>query len=262
VNNYLAITKIYEMKSLIQKIAGIFNYEIYRKNTHPTLPDDFESLHKLIFSRVANHTMTSPERIYSLIEAVHYIEKNKIEGAIVECGVWKGGSMMAVAETLKESKIFSRNLYLYDTFEGMPPPTRNDKTLSGETAETLLAVDKNKEKNTVWAYSTIETVKEGMKSTGYPGDKIIYVRGKVEETIPSTVPPGIALLRLDTDWYESTYHELIHLFPLLAPGGILILDDYGYWQGARKAVDDYFDSHPSRIFLSRIDETGRIAIKQ
>lgn len=250
------------MKSLIQKIANKFNVEIRRVGKRPAVPPDFESQHRSIYGKVAANTMTSPERIYSLIEAVKYIGKNKIEGDIVECGVWKGGSMMAVAETLKQLNDFSRSLYLYDTFEGMPPPTEHDKTFAGEKAGNLLEKDSNKEKNLVWAYSSLQTVREGMQSTGYPDTRIKYIKGKVEETIPGSIPERIALLRLDTDWYESTYHELVHLFPLLVSGGVLILDDYGHWQGARKAVDEYFERNSTQIFLSRIDETGRIAIKQ
>ncbi len=251
------------MKSIIQKIAKSFNYEVRKIRKDPVIPPDFESLHRSVYGKVAGHTMTSPERIYSLMEAVKYIERNKIEGDIVECGVWRGGSMMAVAETLKACNNSSRTLYLYDTFEGMPPPTEHDTTYSGEKAGKLLEKDSDKEKNLVWAYSSMETVREGMQSTGYPENKIKYVKGKVEDTIRGDhLPSKIALLRLDTDWYESTYHEMIHLFPLLVTGGILILDDYGHWQGARKAVDEYFEKNPFRIFLGRIDETGRIAIKQ
>lgn len=206
--------------------------------------------------------MTSPERIYSLIEAVKYVETNQIPGAIVECGVWKGGSMMAVAETLKHLNNTSRELFLYDTFEGMSNPEEVDKTHAGQSASDLMKKDGDKEKNLVWAYSTLETVQTGMKSTRYPAEKIKYVKGKVEDTIPSTLPSTIALLRLDTDWYESTRHELEHLFPLLVKGGVLILDDYGYWAGAKKAVDEYFTIHKQPLLLNRIDETGRIAIKQ
>ncbi|HYC40095.1 MAG TPA: TylF/MycF/NovP-related O-methyltransferase [Chitinophagaceae bacterium] len=250
------------MTSFIQKIAGKFNYEIRRKTSGFDLPNDFEDLHRSIYSKVRSHTMTSPQRLYALIEAVRYIEKYKIPGDIVECGVWKGGSMMAVAETLVAQNALHRSLFLYDTFEGMTPPGELDKDYEGKSAATLLAANQDKEKNPVWAYSEIETVRQGMKATGYPEQKVRYVRGKVEDTIPATKPEAIALLRLDTDWYESTYHELLHLFPLLSAGGVLILDDYGYWQGARKAVDDYFERHPCRIYLGRIDETGRIAIKQ
>jgi len=250
------------MKRAIKKILRRFNYNIVKLGqNNPKVPADFESLHKNIFEKVKNNTMTSAERIYSLIEAVKYIERNNIAGDIVECGVWKGGSMMAVAEMLMNLKSTNRELYLYDTYEGMSKPTEHDKTWYGESASTILS-DTDKEKNLVWAYSALDTVKKGIESTHYPADKIKYVKGKVEDTIPATVPESIALLRLDTDWYESTAHELLYLFPLLNKGGVLILDDYGHWQGARKAVDEYIEQNKIRILLNRIDETGRIAIKQ
>lgn len=251
------------MKNFIRKILQRFGYDIIKLNQSvlTSLPD-FEDLHKSVFDKVKDFTMTSPERIYTLIEAVKYVESNNIAGDIVECGVWKGGSMMAVAETLKNLKNTSRVLYLYDTFEGMSEPTEHDKTYYGESASALLETDHNKEKNLVWAYSTLEAVQQAMNSTGYPSGNIKYVKGKVEDTIPNIISQKIAVLRLDTDWYESTYHELIYLFPLLVQGGVLILDDYGHWQGARKAVDEYVAKNNIRILLNRIDETGRVAIKQ
>lgn len=252
------------MKKLAIKILRRLNYELVKIHgvTKARIPADFETLHLEIYKKVCNNTMTSPERIYSLIEAVKYIELNNIDGAIVECGVWKGGSMMAVAEALLHLNDNSRDLYLYDTYEGMSAPTAEDKTFSGEVAAHLLNQDSDKENNLVWAYSSLKTVKAGMQSTGYPEQKINYIKGKVEDTIPGKIPEKIAILRLDTDWYESTKHELLHLFPLLSKNGVLILDDYGHWAGAKKAVDEYIIEKNISILLNRIDTTGRIALKQ
>jgi hypothetical protein len=250
------------IKNLVRKILQRYNYDIIKINTGTSLPGDFEDLHTRIYNAVSEFTMTSPERIYSLIEAINYVENNKIDGDIVECGIWKGGSMMAVAQVLKMHHNLSRELYLYDTFDGMSEPTEHDTTYFGKDATDLLSENQDKQINPVWAYSTLEGVQERMKATGYPDNKIHYVKGKVEETIPASIPSKIAVLRLDTDWYESTHHELIHLFPLLTVGGVLILDDYGYWQGARKAVDDYFKEYNVKILLNRIDLAGRIAVKQ
>jgi O-methyltransferase len=250
------------MKKWVGRSIRKLGYEVVKTGKPKSDPTDFDSLHRDIYGKVKDHTMTSPERIYSLIEAVRYVEKNAIPGAIVECGVWKGGSMMAIAETLRYCENTFRELFLYDTFEGMSEPGEPDKTWSGDSARQLLSKSADKEKNLVWAYSTIDTVRKNMLSTGYSPDRIHYVQGKVEDTIPATLPGEIALLRLDTDWYESTRHEMIHLYPLLKKGGVLILDDYGYWAGARKAVDEYFELHPQPVLLNRIDETGRIAIKQ
>jgi hypothetical protein len=247
---------------IVRKLFAILGYEIKKINAQPPLPTDFEDLHKNVYHKVMKNTMTSAARVYSLIEAVKYVEKFNIEGDIVECGVWKGGSMMAVAETLKQNNNFERTLYLYDTFEGMSEPTEHDKTFYGETAADALNAGLDKEKNLIWAYSSLETVKAGMRTTGYPELKIKYVKGKVEDTIPNTLPQKIAILRLDTDWYESTLHEMIHLYPLLVKGGVLILDDYGHWEGAKKAVNEYLEKYNVHILLNRIDETGRMAIKQ
>ena len=111
------------------------------------------------------------------------------------------------------------------------------------------------------AYAPIMDVRSNMESTGYPLSLLHFVQGKVEETVPSSAPDQISILRLDTDWYESTKHELLHLFPRLSRNGILIIDDYGDWVGARKAVDEYFAAHGLKPFLARIDTTGRVYVK-
>lgn len=231
-------------------------------NNAPAYPADFEALHKTVYSKVKPFTMTSAERIYGLIEAVKYITRYQIEGAIVECGVWKGGSMMAIAQTLKSEKADTRHLYLYDTFEGMPPPTEADKDFSGvDAAARLNEESNNKKESYIWAYSALDEVKAAMALTQYNPERIQYIQGKVEDTIPASIPDKIALLRLDTDWYESTKHELEHLFPRLAKNGVLIIDDYGFWKGSRKAVDEYFAGLNMPVFLNRMDDTGRICIK-
>ena len=206
--------------------------------------------------------MTSPERLYSLCKAVEYITKNRIPGDIVECGVWRGGSMVAAALTLVALNETTRSLWLYDTFEGMTPPSDKDvRIIGGELADRLLAEsskDNRRSRNSVWCYAPLEEVQKNMADTAYPGP-IHYIKGSVEKTIPESAPNLIAILRLDTDWYESTRHELVHLFPRLVPGGVLIIDDYGDWEGSRKAVDEYLEENGLPIFLSRID-SARLAI--
>ena len=100
-----------------------------------------------------------------------------------------------------------------------------------------------------------------MLSTGYDIARTHFVAGDVEQTIPGVVPEQISLLRLDTDWYESTRHELKHLYPRLIRGGVLIIDDYGHWKGARQAVDEYLAETGAKLLLNRIDYTGRAAVK-
>ena len=250
------------LTGFLQKQLKKAGFEITRINKPKKWPVDFEDWHKTIIEKAEPFTMTSRERMYGLLEAVKYIETNQVEGAVVECGVWKGGSMLAIADGLAKSGNKKRSLYLYDTFEGMPPPGAADVSYTDQKAEKLLEQDQDKEESLIWAYSTLDTVQKTMGLSNYPADKIQYVKGKVEDTIPNTVPEKIALLRLDTDWYESTKHELVHLFPRLVKGGVLIIDDYGFWKGARQAVDEYFTGNKIQILLTRMDDTGRMAIKQ
>ena len=251
------------MISIINKLLKKTGYAITKHPSGNKFPSDFDEAQKSIISQVKPFTMTSPERIAALTEAVNYITRNNIQGSIVECGVWKGGSIMAVALALKNNNDPNRQLYLYDTFEGMPPAEDVDKNFQNEKAEALLHAESHKkEESVVWAYSTLEEVQNNVASVQYPKENIRYIKGKVEDTIPQTLPGTIALLRLDTDWYQSTKHELEHLYPLLVKGGVLIIDDYGFWKGARKAVDEYFNQLNQPFFLHRIDDTGRILIKQ
>jgi hypothetical protein len=192
--------------------------------------------------------------------AVEYVVSNNIPGVFVECGVWKGGSSMAAAMAYRQLRRDDVDLYLFDTFDGMSEPGKEDVCqTTGESASDLLATQATDSE--VWARAPLEDVRKNLESTGYPTDRIHFVKGKVETTIPSSAPQQIAILRLDTDWYESTRHELTHLFPRLAGNGVLIIDDYGHWKGARKAVDEYFAAHQIKPFLVRIDDTGRLCIK-
>ena len=169
--------------------------------------------------------------------------------------------MMAAALTLMRLKE-TRRLYLYDTFEGMTPPTEVDVDFNGRPASDLLALDERRaDRRNLWGYAPLEMVRAAMQSTGYDMDQVRFVRGPVEETIPLTMPDDIAILRLDTDWYSSTRHELEHLFPLVSPGGVLIIDDYGHYAGARKATEEYIQGNRIPLFLCRIDFGSRIAVK-
>ena len=225
------------------------------------IPPDFDQTKTPIIEQVRSYTMTGVERIYHLITAVEYVVANDLPGAFVECGVWKGGSMMAVALTLLQLGDTSRELRLYDTFEGNPTPGAVDVQYDDRPASEFLAGRQKTTEDPYWAYSPLDAVKRNMLSTGYPEAKIHFVKGKVEETVPNQAPDRIALLRLDTDWYESTRHELMHLYPRLVPGGPFIIDDYGWWKGARKAVDEYLATLTSKPLLHRIDDTCRAGIK-
>jgi hypothetical protein len=213
-----------------------------------------------LYERCREYTMTSLERMYALYESTGYIIRAGIEGDLVECGVWRGGSAMLMALTLQRANTTDRALYLYDTFAGMTAPGVSDVDHRGDPAgprwQSAQAADRNQ-----WCYASQAEVEQNLCSTGYPAERIRLVAGKVEETIPRVAPERIALLRLDTDWYESTYHELRYLFPRLSRNGVLIVDDYGHWRGCRRAVDQYCSETGTALLLHRIDYTGRIAIR-
>jgi hypothetical protein len=225
-------------------------------------PTDFGRSEIALVEAASPYTMTTPAALVALADAVRHVVAAGIEGAIVECGVWRGGSMMAVARTLMAEGRDDVDLYLLDTFEGMPAPGARDVLWSGESADELLAADGDVAGSKLWARAELEQVRHAMALTGYPSSRVHFVEGRVEDTIPEQAPDRIALLRLDTDWYESTRHELIHLYPRLSTGGILVVDDYGFWRGQREATDEFFRDHPPRPFLARVDDSGvRIVVK-
>lgn len=220
---------------------------------------DVDPATRAICRRVAPYTMTSAERIASVCDAIRYVTAANIPGDYVECGVWRGGSSMAAALALMAAGDQSRTLHLFDTYEGMSAPSAHD-VRAGDRVAAARLLERADTADKIWCRASIEDVRANMASTGYPMERVVLTKGKVEDTLPAHAPATIAVLRLDTDWYESTRHELEHLYPLLSPGGVLIVDDYGYWAGARQAVDEYFAASP--ILLNRVDRTGRIAIKR
>ena len=223
------------------------------------IPGHYDDDAKKIMHAVRPRTMTGWQKLYGLVLATRYVVANDVPGAIVECGVWRGGSMQAAAYTLLEQDCRDRDLHLFDTFEGMPPPTEEDRRHDGTSAASLL--EANRKEHPVWAYAGLDDVRAGMAETGYPVDLVHFHQGMVEDTVPDHAPEEIAILRLDTDWYSSTKHELEHLFPRLARGGVLILDDYGHWDGARKATDEFLASVGEPLLLIPMS-AGRIAVRR
>ncbi len=236
--------------------------EYQRGNVYGEFPSDFSEEEKQLIQSVNIYTMTSYERLVSLSRAVEYIEKNGIEGDIVECGVWKGGSMMLAAQMLVKLNNQSRRLFLFDTFEGMSKPDSNDVSFNNiRAADIYDQITENNKLDGAWCYSSIDEVKANLKKTGYNESNMHFIKGKVEDTLPLKEISKVSILRLDTDWYESTRHELETLYDKLVVGGVLIIDDYGHWAGARKAVDEFIEEKKCKIFLTRIDYTCRLAIK-
>jgi O-methyltransferase len=237
-------------------------YELARRKENPKFPQDFTEEEQSICTAVRPFTMAREvDKIYPIIGACRHVSEGKVPGAIVECGVWRGGMMMAAAFTLKALNRTDRDLYLFDTFAGMVEPTEHDKDVRGNLAEVRFKEASREGEVVDWCYASLPEVKKNMQSTGYPSERMHFIQGKVEETIPQHAPEKIAILRLDTDWYESSLHEMIHLYPRLQRGGVLILDDYGFWQGSRKATDEYFARHNIAMHLVRVDSACRVGVK-
>jgi hypothetical protein len=212
------------------------------------------------------YTMTGVARLQALVDAVRYCVRRDVPGDFAECGVWRGGSVLAMIRTMQEMGHADRDIYLYDTFEGMTEPSAFDTSaIDGSALDAWTAARERDERPWPEAFGSDafneDDVRATVLATGYPPERLHFVRGKVEDTIPGTMPGELALLRLDTDWYESTRHELRHLYPALNPGGVLIIDDYGHWDGARRAVDEYFAQDAAPLLLNRIDYSGRVAVK-
>ncbi|MDP2829675.1 MAG: TylF/MycF/NovP-related O-methyltransferase [Sulfuricellaceae bacterium] len=217
-----------------------------------------------IWVKCRPYTMTSLERGLALYRAIRYLVENNIPGDIVECGVWRGGSSMIAMATLCSLGVMDRRVLMFDTYEGMTNPSAADVDNSGNTAQDLFVAHQGRADG-ILCYATLNEVRNNVNSIGYPTSLVEFVVGDIRETIKQFVQRPIALLRLDTDFYDSTKVELEMFYPSLVGGGVLIIDDYGHWQGARKAVDEYWASlrklDRRAPLLSIIDYTGRLAIK-
>jgi len=152
----------------------------------------------------------------------------------------------------------SRLIWMYDTYSGMRAPTQADQDVHGVAAATLMAQFSDADG---WCYASEEDVREAMRAGGIEDTAYRIVKGDVRETLLQEIPEQISVLRLDTDWYESTRLELELLYPRLSPGGVLIIDDYGYWAGSRKATDEYFATLARPPMLNRVNDQVRLCIK-
>ena len=245
-----------ELRARLNRGLSRANFELIVRPPAETLEPEFERF----LTRCEPYTMTSRERMYAVYQATRYIVEADVPGDIVECGVWRGGSSMMAALTLMSAGAGDRRLWLYDTFEGMPEPGQRDVGPDGRNAHGEWERNRQDGYND-WCYSPLEEVHANILSAGMTADAFELVQGRVEDTIPARAPERIALLRLDTDWYESTRHELVHLFPRLSPRGTLLVDDYGHWEGVRAAVDEYRREQGISLLLNRTDYAGRMAIK-
>jgi O-methyltransferase len=251
------------VERLLSSMAARAGLTVCRtKSLAERLPIEATPEDRRVIDSVRPYTMTGAERIWCLLQSVAYLTHEGIPGDFVECGVWRGGSVMAMCLRLRELGVDDRRIWLYDTFEGMTSPTSRDvESGSGRLARDMLNATPVGDGDNVWAVSPVDEVRTNVASTGYPMSQLAFVAGDVTSTLQEQAPEQIAMLRVDTDWYESTKASLEVLYPRLAVGGVCILDDYGHWEGARHAVDDYFDEAGQRPLILPIDYSGRVLVK-
>lgn len=225
------------------------------------LGDEGLRLLKLIQSE--QWSMTSRLNLMTTALACRHVISENIPGDFIECGVWRGGHAILAAG------IFSllnspRRVFLFDTFEGMPEPSPMDvRTTDGKPADKFYKAAKKQ--NIGWCFASLDEVRANFRKAGVPMDNVVFVKGQVENTLrddrlASKLGNDVSILRIDTDWYDSTKVELEVLWPKLSNEGILVIDDYGYWSGARKAVDEFF--HTKKPFMTPIGEASRVVVKR
>jgi O-methyltransferase len=250
---------------LINFPLGKFGFELVRFTPSGEVFTAMEASEEdlKIYQLVSGYTMADPDAMFSLIQGVRYVIENEIEGDFVECGTWRGGCAMAIANTLLDLGITNRIIWVYDTFAGMTEPSAIDVAHDKHRtpAQELLQKYNSRTTQSDWAKVSLGGVQNSCYSTGYPAENFRFVEGNVLETLDLEVTDQICLLRLDTDWYDSTWKELETLYPKVAEGGVCIVDDYGAWAGSKLAVDEYFLRHGPRPLFHITNWTVRTWIK-
>ena len=243
----------------LRRAVRVENVQKIDVNDYPLIPAEATSFQKELISTAMNYSVTNWTRMWALTQAFEYVNSNEIPGDFVECGVWKGGNLILLS-SLQEMVNTKRRIIGFDTFSGMTTPSDYDSDFRGVHASELLSKEpKIDGGQSIHAFASLKIVKQNLRE--HSCSNIELVKGDVLHTLNDVqnLPNSIAILRLDTDWYESTKKELDVLYPLLSPGGVLLIDDYGHFEGARKAVDEYFKDE--KVWMHYIDYSCRLIIK-
>jgi O-methyltransferase len=247
------------IKKIIKNLLSLFKLKLVKISNEQEFPIETEEEIKNFINLSNQFSMTGKRRMFLLTQAILNVKNNNLEGDFVECGVWKGGNIL-LYNLLNEFYRLEKTIFAYDTFDGMPSPENIDITHYGTPAEFLMKESEKKNgKNDIHCFASLNLVKKNILKYSTLNN-IKFIKEKVEETLSleKNLPNKISILRLDTDFYSSTKKELEILYPRLVSGGVLIIDDYGFWKGARKAVDEYFDKQK---WLHVVDRTCRYLIK-
>ena len=252
-----------KLTAIPNKLLSVVGLRLVRPDDwQKRFPVEMTEADKRVFHYVRSKGLSSAssERLFATIMACRYVVDCNVAGDFVECGVWRGGNSVIAAGVFK-AMASSKRVWLFDTFAGMTAPTDVDVNFRGESANAKFPSTR-KGDHSEWCYAPVDEVRANFATFGVLDERVVFVKGDVAETLThaADLPAAISVLRLDTDWYESTRAELEALYPRLSRGGVLIIDDYGHWGGARKAVDEYF-TRRDRPFLQYIDQTARIGVK-
>lgn len=236
---------------------NIFNFELIRTKKFFKFQNinnkDFNKYENKMINIAYRYSMMNSKRLWNIFNCSQNVLEDKIQGDFVECGVYKGGGIILMSSIINKKKI-NKKVWAYDTFAGMSEPDQNDKDYSGEDAMMHWKTFKNENHNN-WCYASLSDVKKNVSfasaELSLNLDNINYIKGKVENTLndKNNLPEKISILRLDTDFYNSTKFELKILYPKLSIGGYLIIDDFGYWKGSKKACVEYFENTANFIYV-------------
>jgi hypothetical protein len=254
-----------QVKIAAQGFLGLFGYQLSKLSLGPrsSAPVELNNDDIELVSWVHREqlSMSSLAGLFSTVTAAKYVAENQIDGDFVECGVWRGGNSIIAAEIFKRYSLDKR-VFLFDTFKGMTEPTKDDRNIEFDQPAMEAYVRQQEKTHNSWCFAPLDEVQDNFRRRNLLDSNVVFVEGPVEQTLLRTDgPPRISFLRLDTDWYESTKLELEILYPSLAKGGVLVIDDYGYWSGSKKATDEYFSGEVPRPLFHATDESRRIGIK-
>src|SRR6266404_2296528 len=195
---------------------------------------------------VLPYTLAGPERISNLYRLARRIERERISGDVIECGVCNGGTAAVLARSASRSRM-NRTVWLLDSFKGMPPVTEEDADgPAGDSAESHVGQE----------VGNPERVRQVLRKVGAKMDRVRFLPGWFQDTFPSVTATQIAILNIDADWYQSVKLCLETFYDRVVLGGFISVDDYGHWPGCRKAVDEFFNARKLPYKLTQVDYTA------
>jgi len=258
------------MKQILRSLFSSLGYQVTRLEPTQMGPQgyDLEEEARQSINVVREHTMVPYQRLVTLYQQAVFCERNDIEGSFVECGTWRGGAVGLMALANLRYGAARRHIHLFDSFEGIPEP---DELVDGEEALKFAhAVGGGVNgkliplRNQYASVGTLEANRQFLeRQLKYDPRYLHYHKGWFQDTVPKDAPEcgEIAILRLDGDWYASTHICLETLYDQVVSGGFIIHDDYGYYDGCRKAVDEFVERRNLNIYFHHIDPAGRYWIK-